>query len=91
MKEFGLSVLNGEHRRNIVTREIYLFELRDARFAVGDAEFEYERPRPSCEYIETITEKGMAHALEGERGGICARVVKSGVIRVGDRINLIEK
>ncbi len=85
-KETGIAVLNGEHRRNIVTKGIFLFEFRDTQFSVGEAVFAYERPRPSCDYIETITEKGMTDALKGERGGICARVLKSGIIRVGDKI-----
>lgn len=81
----GLRVTNGEHRRNVVTRRIRLDELAGRRFRVGTARFEYDRPRPPCGYIQSLTELGMTRALYG-RGGICARVIESGVVGVGDQI-----
>jgi len=81
----GVSVEDGEHRRNIVTRGIQLDSLLGKRFQVGTAVLEYDRPRPPCGYIEKLTEPGMTRALVG-RGGICARVVGSGVIRPSDPI-----
>ncbi len=81
----GIHVHNGEHRRNIVTRGIQLEQLRGRRFQVGEVILEYDRPRPPCSYVESITEPGMMRALMG-RGGICARVVHGGKIRVGDYI-----
>jgi MOSC domain-containing protein YiiM len=85
----GLSVANGEHRRNLVTRGIRLSHLTGRRFTVGEAVFAYDRPRPPCRYIATITEPGMTKAL-GKRGGICARVVTSGIVRVGDAVEVEE-
>ena len=81
----GVSVENGEHRRNIITRGIRLDSLLGKRFQVGAAIFEYDRPRPPCGYIESLTEPGMTRALVG-RGGIGARVVESGTIRPDDPI-----
>jgi MOSC domain-containing protein YiiM len=81
----GIHVGNGEHRRNLITRHIKLESLRGKQFQIGEAVLEYDRPRPPCSYIQSITEPGMTRALWG-RGGICARVVKSGVIRAGDAI-----
>ena len=81
----GISVESGEHRRNIITRGIKLDSLLGKRFQVGTAVFEYDRPRPPCGYIESLTEAGMTRALLG-RGGICARVVASGTIRPNDSI-----
>jgi MOSC domain-containing protein YiiM len=85
----GIGVGNGEHRRNIVTRGIRLDSLRGRQFQVGEAVFEYDRPRPPCGYIEGLTEPGMTRALMG-RGGICARVVKSGRVQTGDSISVLE-
>ena len=82
-------VCNGEHRRNIVTRGITLRDLAGKRFSVGDAILEYDRPRPPCRYIQTRSERGMTMALGGARGGICARVVQSGLIEVGDAIEIV--
>ena len=81
----GISIEDGEHRRNIVTRGIQLDSLLGKRFQVGSAILEYDRPRPPCGYIESLTEPGMTKALVG-RGGICARVVGSGTIRPDDSI-----
>lgn len=81
----GIHVHNAEHRRNLITRGIRLEDLRGRRFQVGEAILEYDRPRPPCAYIESITEPGMTRALVG-RGGICARVIESGLVRAGDAI-----
>ena len=85
----GVKVLNGEHRRNLVTRGVRLDELLGRRFQVGEAVLEYDRPRPPCRYIASITEWGMTNALAG-RAGVCARVVRSGVIRREDVIRVLE-
>jgi MOSC domain-containing protein YiiM len=84
----SVKVQAGEHRRNIVTRGIDLMSLVGKRFQVGAAELVFDRPRPPCGYIQTITEKGMTKALGGFNGGICARVLTDGVIRPGDTIDL---
>jgi MOSC domain-containing protein YiiM len=80
-------VAEGQHRRNIVTRGIDLADLAGRTFAVGGALFEYDRPRPPCRYIQSVSEPGMTKAL-GDRGGICARVLTSGTIRVNDEIEV---
>ena len=84
----GISVTNGEHRRNIITRGISLLDLAGKRFRVGNALFEYDQPRPPCRYIQSITEPGMTKALGRNRGGICVRVLESGTIRPGDAITV---
>ena len=84
-KELGISVKNGEHRRNIITRGIRLGALRRKNFRVGEVVLEYDRPRPPCRHVQDLSEPGMTRALKG-RGGICARVVQAGNIRVEDAI-----
>jgi MOSC domain-containing protein YiiM len=83
---FGVAVHAGEHRRNLVTRGLDLMNLYGRTFTIGDAVLAFDRPRPPCRYIASITEPGMTRALGARRGGICARIVTSGVIRVGDDI-----
>jgi MOSC domain-containing protein YiiM len=88
-QETGVSVKNGEHRRNVVTRGISLRTLgRGQRFRVGKVAFEYRGPRSVCRYIERLTEPGMTQALKG-RGGICARVIETGTVRVSDEIKVV--
>ncbi len=87
-RSLGIKVEAGQHRRNIVTRNIRLDSLRGKRFQVGQAVLEYDRPRPPCAYIESITQPGMMRALV-RRGGICARVIQAGTIKTGDQITVL--
>jgi hypothetical protein len=84
-EELGIGVGNGEHRRNIVTRGIRLRDLHRRSFRIGEAVLRYDRPRPPCRHVQDLSEPGMTRALRN-RGGICARVVRAGSIRVGDTI-----
>lgn len=83
-----ISVQDGQHRRNIVTKDIDLHTLKGKRFRIGTAYFSYQRPRPPCLYIQKLTEPGMVKAL-AYRSGICVRCFKSGVIHKNDRIILL--
>jgi MOSC domain-containing protein YiiM len=88
-RETGVGVQNGAHRRNLVTRGIGLKSLRPGeRFRVGEVRFEYRGPRSVCRYIERLTEPGMTRALR-DRGGICARVIENGTVRVGDEVEVL--
>ena len=83
--ELGIRVMDGQHRRNIITRGIRLLDLRRKRFRVGEMLLEFDRSRPPCRHVQDMTEPGMTRALKG-RGGICARVVEAGRIRAQDAI-----
>ena len=87
-RETGVKVQGGEHRRNIVTRNLDLMGLAGRRFKIGAATLVFDRPRPPCAYIASITERLMTKAL-WNRGGICARVVEGGTIKPGDRITVL--
>ena len=89
-RDAGISVANGEHRRNIITKGVDLFELAGKKFRVGEALLEFDRPRPPCRYIQSLTEPGMTKALGRGRSGICARVIESGRIRPGDVIEVVD-
>jgi MOSC domain-containing protein YiiM len=85
---YGVAVQHGEHRRNLVTRGFDLLELTGRTFTIGGVALDYDRPRPPCRYVASITEPGMTRALGARRGGICARVTEGGVLRVGDEVVL---
>ena len=89
-KTSGVQVQEGQHRRNLVTRGIALQSLIGKRFRIGTAYFGYDRPRPPCAYIRMVSEHGMVKAL-GRRAGICVRCFRSGTIREGDPIVVIEE
>ena len=86
--DHGVHVHDGEHRRNIVTRGLNLQTLPGDNLRIGDVLFEYDRPRPPCGYVERLTEKGMTRAL-GEGAGICLRILTSGLLREGAKIDII--
>ena len=83
-----ICVQDGQHRRNIVTKDIQLHSLKGKRFRIGTAYFSYQRPRPPCLYIQKLTEPGMVKAL-AYSGGICVRCFMSGRIRENDTIEIL--
>jgi MOSC domain-containing protein YiiM len=85
--ELDIRVKDGEHRRNVVVRDVDLLSLRGKRFRVGETLLEYDRSRPPCKHVQDLTEPGMTRALKN-RGGICARVISAGPIRPGDTLEV---
>ncbi len=75
-------------RRNIVTRGINLLALKDKQFKIGEAILEYTGECHPCSRMEENLGHGGYNAMRGH-GGITARVVKSGEIRVGDSLEVI--
>ncbi len=75
----------GEHRRNLVITGITTDLPEDGSFRIGEARFEYWKPRPPCGYINQVTGNNMAKAL-GRNSGVCLRVLETGKIRVGDSL-----
>ena len=70
-------------RRNLVVRGINLNALRHQRFTIGSAVFEATALCHPCSRMDLALGKGGAAAMLGY-GGLCARVLESGMIRVGD-------
>ena len=70
-------------RRNIVTSGINLMALKDRRFRIGSAMLETSGDCAPCSRMEQTLGPGGYNAVRGH-GGICARVVESGEVRVGD-------
>jgi MOSC domain-containing protein YiiM len=77
----------GVLRRNLVVRGINLNALRHQRFQIGDALFEATALCHPCSRMETALGKGGVAAMLGH-GGLCARILKTGVIRVGDQVEV---
>lgn len=72
-------------RRNIVVSGINLLALKKGRFQIGDAVLEGTGPCAPCSRMEENLGAGGYNAARGH-GGITARVVGTGVIRVGDGV-----
>jgi MOSC domain-containing protein YiiM len=87
LEEFGIAP--GRARENITTRGIELGKLvLGQRLRVGEAQLEVTNPCTPCHQMDEIRQ-GLQEALRGRRGLLC-RVVESGRIRRGDRIEIEE-
>ena len=72
-------------RRNLVTRGINLLALKDRRFRIGAVLLEGSGECAPCSRMEEALGPGGYNAVRG-RGGITARVIGGGEIRVGDAV-----
>ena len=72
-------------RRNLVTRGINLAALKGRRFRVGPALLEHSGECAPCSQMETTFGPGGYNAVRGH-GGITARILEGGEIRIGDGI-----
>jgi MOSC domain-containing protein YiiM len=76
-------------RRNLVTRGINLWALKDRRFRIGTALLEGSGDCAPCGFMEENLGPGGYNAVRGH-GGITARVVEGGEIRVGDVVERVD-
>jgi MOSC domain-containing protein YiiM len=84
--EHRITLGAGEHRRNLTTRGVRLDALLGRRFQVGEVLLEGVKDCPPCDHLQEIVGKPVLQPLVN-RGGLRARVVVGGVLRVGDRIS----
>jgi MOSC domain-containing protein YiiM len=88
-QETGIVLGPHEHRRNVTTRGIDLDALIGRRFRIGEVACEGIRSCPPCNHLEEVTGKPVLPPLV-HRGGLRAKIVESGWIRVGDTIMTID-
>ena len=72
-------------RRNLVISGINLNLLRHQRFRIGDALFEGTALCHPCSRMDLALGQGGAAAMFGY-GGLCARIIDSGLIAVDDQV-----
>jgi MOSC domain-containing protein YiiM len=72
-------------RRNIVIKGINLLALKDKQFFVGSALLEMTGLCHPCSRMEEVLGEGGYNAMRGH-GGITARIIKGGIIRIGDEV-----
>lgn len=88
---FSEPFLAGDTRRNIVTKDVDLNSLVGKEFSIGEARLEGTKLCDPCERPLFLVGRSVEDrrlfpvALENQ-GGICARVIKDGLIQRGDSI-----
>ena len=75
-------------RRNLVVSGINLTALRHQQFSIGEAIFEATALCHPCSRMEKALGKGTIAAMLGH-GGLCAKILRSGEISVGDKVKAI--
>lgn len=72
-------------RRNLVVSTINLLSLRNRQFAVGSVVLEGTGICAPCSRMEEVFGQGGYNAVRGH-GGITAKIITAGSIRIGDEI-----
>ena len=72
-------------RRNLVLSGINLHALRHQKFQIGDAVFEATAQCHPCGRMEQVLGENGVAAMLGH-GGLCAKIIKSGIISIGDDV-----
>lgn len=72
-------------RRNLVVSGIPLVALRGRRFRVGEVLLEGTDACDPCSRMEQALGPGGYNAMRGH-GGLCARIIEGGVLRIGDAV-----
>ena len=72
-------------RRNLVVSGINLLALRNRQFRIGSVLLEGSGPCEPCSRMEEVLGAGGYNAMRGH-GGITARILESGVLKVGESL-----
>ena len=85
----GFPLAPGEHRRNVTTRGVALDQLLGRQFRIGGVLCEGVRACPPCNHLDAVTGRALLTPLI-HRGGLRARIVIGGMIRVGDAVQPVD-
>ena len=72
-------------RRNLVVSGLPLVALKGRRFRIGEVLLEGVADCDPCSRMEDALGPGGYNAMRGH-GGLCARIVEGGLLRVGDEV-----
>ena len=76
-------------RRNVVVEGLSLIALKGRRFRIGEVLCEGTAPCDPCSKMETVLGPGGYNAMRGH-GGLCARILEGGTLRLGDAVTWVE-
>ena len=76
-------------RRNLVVSGIPLLALKGNRFRIGEVLLEGTDGCDPCSRMEDALGSGGYNAMRG-MGGLCARILEGGTLRIGDAVEWVE-
>ncbi|HEY1136976.1 MAG TPA: MOSC domain-containing protein [Xanthomonadaceae bacterium] len=86
----GLDViLPATLRRNLVVSGLPLIALKGRRFRIGELLLEGTQPCDPCSRMEAALGPGGYNAMRGH-GGLCARILEGGTLRIGDAVSWVD-
>ena len=88
-REKQIQIAPGAARRKLVTRGVPLNHLAGQEFQVGVVLLYGARLCEPCQYLESLTTQGVLAGLI-HRGGLRAKIISGGTIRIGDLVALSE-
>jgi MOSC domain-containing protein YiiM len=77
-------------RHNLAIRGVNPLALKDRTFRIGEAVLQATGPCHPCSRMEQILGPGGYNAMRGH-GGLTARILQSGRLRVGDRLIVLSE
>ncbi len=83
------SVVPATLRRNLVVEGIPLVALKGNRFRIGEVLLEGTDDCDPCSRMEDALGAGGYNAMRG-MGGLCARILEGGSLRIGDAVAWVE-
>ena len=87
--EHGIELRGDETRRNVVTRGVRLNDLIGRQFTIGGILCEGVKICQPCVHMQQKVGKPVLKPLV-RRGGLYARIVSSGAVRLGDTVATVE-
>jgi MOSC domain-containing protein YiiM len=84
-RDYGIQLIPGNARRNLVTSGVALNHLVGREFKVGDVVIRGIRLCEPCSHLQSLTGLSVIQGLR-HRGGLRAQILSSGKIRVGQLI-----
>lgn len=84
--EHGLTLGEGDTRRNVVTEGVSLNDLVGREFTVGDVRVRGLELCEPCTHLQRLTGQPVVKALV-HRGGLRAEILEGGTIRPGDPVS----
>jgi MOSC domain-containing protein YiiM len=85
LRDYKITVLPGESRRNLTTRGVPLNHLVGREFYIGGVRLRGERLNVPCKYLDELLDRKVFNFLLN-RSGLNCGILQGGTIRKGEKI-----